>query len=130
MLEQVPIRILVVDDQQPFREAARALIEVAPDFEWVGEAISGESAIEMATLVRPDVILMDVHLPGISGLQATVSIVARNPGVVVVLVSASAPEPEHRALAAADVGARAYLPKTSLEPDVLANIWRASQPAG
>jgi len=123
----MPIRVLVVDDQQPFREAARALIEAAPDFEWAGEAISGESAIELARLLRPDVILMDVHLPGISGLQATVSIVARSPEVVVVLVSASAPEAEHRALAAANVGARAYLRKTSLEPDVLADIWRASQ---
>jgi len=82
-----PSGVLVVDDQRPFRLAARGLLAGTPDLVLVGEATSGEEAVELATRLRPRVVLMDVRLPGIDGIEATRRILAVAPATVVVLVS-------------------------------------------
>ena len=81
------VRILVVDDQVAFRRAAALLISVTPGATLVGEATTGEQAVELARRLRPDLVLMDVRLPGIDGPEATRRILADAPATRVVLVS-------------------------------------------
>jgi two-component system invasion response regulator UvrY len=85
-----PVRVLVVDDQRPFRLVAAAVLARTPGFLLVGEAATGEEAVTLADALRPDLVLLDVRLPGISGVEAAASIVARVPGTVVVLCSSYA----------------------------------------
>ena len=68
---EMTVRVLIVDDQAPFRMAARAVVEATDDFDVVGEAETGEASVEMAHELKPDLVLMDVNLPGINGLEAT-----------------------------------------------------------
>jgi len=70
------IRVLLADDQAPIRAGFRVLLEAADDIEVVGEAVNGDHAIELATAERPDVILMDIRMPGTDGLAATRQIAA------------------------------------------------------
>src|SRR3990172_6021120 len=65
------VRVLIVDDQEPFRIAARMVVEATDGFEVVGEAETGEDSVSMAAELQPDLVLMDVNLPGINGLDAT-----------------------------------------------------------
>src|ERR687888_220334 len=83
----MPVKVLIVDDQEPFREAARMVVEVTDGFEVVGEAETGEQGVEAARELHPDLVLMDVNLPGIEGPEATRRILAESPDVVVFLVS-------------------------------------------
>ena len=78
---------LIVDDQAPFRSAAAAVISATPGFEVVGEADTGEQAVELAASLRPELVLMDINLPGISGIEATRRIIRDRPGIVVILLS-------------------------------------------
>jgi DNA-binding NarL/FixJ family response regulator len=66
------IRVLIADDHPLFRDGMRGLLGSLPDMEVVGEASSGEQAIELARELQPDVILMDIKMPGINGIEATV----------------------------------------------------------
>src|SRR5262245_10482183 len=70
------VKVLIVDDQAPFRAAARTVVALTAGFEVVGEAESGEAAVEAARALVPDLVLMDVHLPGIDGEEATRQILA------------------------------------------------------
>jgi DNA-binding NarL/FixJ family response regulator len=115
-----PLTVLIVDDQPPFLRAVRALLESTPRFEVVGEATSGEEALELTLRLRPQLVLMDVRLPGLSGIQTSRRIVAALPGTVVVLVST------HRR---ADLppgldtcGAAAFTPKEDVDVDALAAL--------
>jgi DNA-binding NarL/FixJ family response regulator len=109
--------VLVVDDQRPFRVAARGLLATADALTVVGEATSGEEAVELAALLRPRLVLMDVWLPGIDGIEATRRILAVAPATVVVLVST------HRQAdlpgSWATCGAAAFLRKEELDVDAL-----------
>lgn len=118
------VRVVIVDDQEPFLMAARMVVELAEGFEVVGEAISGEEGVELAERLRPDLILMDVNLPGIDGLEATRQILSRDDGVpaVVVLSTYEAGVYEPRALAA---GAFAFISKSEFEPDRLEQAWES-----
>jgi DNA-binding NarL/FixJ family response regulator len=116
------VRVLIVDDQAPFREAARTVVELTEGFEVVGEAGTGEAAVEAARELRPDLVLMDVNLPGIDGPEATRRILGESNGSVVVLML-STYEAEEYAPRAAEVGAAAYIPKSEFEPDRLAAAW-------
>ena len=112
--------VLVVDDQPAFRAVARALVSVTPDLRLVGEADSGEQAVDVALTLRPSVVLMDVNLPGMSGIEAARRILAADPNVKVVLMST---------YAAADLpadaltdGVAGYLRKEDLTPDALTRL--------
>ena len=107
------IRIVIVDDHDLMREGIRAILEQDPIFQIVGETGDGQEAIRMATRLRPDVLLMDVSLPGgIGGLEATEAIVADCPGVKVIILT----QYEHREYIkrAMRIGARGYLLKRSV----------------
>ncbi|HYZ10399.1 MAG TPA: response regulator transcription factor [Actinomycetota bacterium] len=116
------VRVLIVDDQAPFREAARAVVELTEGFELAGEAETGEDAVERAREVNPDLVLMDVNLPGIDGLEATRRILRESDGRVVVLM-VSTYEADEYAPRAAEAGAAGYIPKSEFEPDRLAEAW-------
>lgn len=115
------VRVLVVDDQLPFRVAARAVLRRTEGFELVGEAAGGEEAVERVAELQPDLVLMDINMPGINGIEATRQIVAESPGTVVFLCSTyqlSDLPPE-----AQTSGARSYVNKEELGPAVLAEMW-------
>jgi DNA-binding NarL/FixJ family response regulator len=120
----VSVRVLIVDDQAPFRMAARMVVEATEGFEVAGEAETGEDSVEKARELRPDLVLMDVNLPGIDGLEATRRILAEGDSVVVLLLSTY--EEEEYAPRAAECGAAAYIPKAVFAPDRLEQAWSAA----
>ena len=126
--EQMPVRVLIVDDQEPFRMAARMVVDATDGFEVVGEAETGEDSVEMARSLHPDLVLMDVNLPGINGLDATRQILADGSGGVVVLLLSTYEEEEY-APRAAECGAAAYIPKAVFGPDRLESAWEAATSA-
>lgn len=118
--------MLIVDDQAPFRTIARTVVGLTGGFGVGGEAASGEEALAMAAERVPDIVLMDINLPGISGLEATRQIVAQRPETVVILVSTY----QHDDLPAdADTcGAAGYVHKEDIGPAVLRRMWDAHRP--
>jgi two-component system invasion response regulator UvrY len=127
-LEEAPIdtpvdtvKVLIVDDQAPFRAAARTVIQVAPGFEVVGEAESGEEAVALADELRPGVVLMDINLPGINGIEATRQITASLPGTVVILLSTYGAD--DLPADATSCGAASYVHKEDFGPSVVREVW-------
>jgi DNA-binding NarL/FixJ family response regulator len=116
-----PVAVLIVDDQAPFRRAARAVVTATPGFEVVGEAESGEEAVELADSLSPGLVLMDINLPGINGIEATRRITAAHPGAVVMLLSTyqSGDLPAD----AGSSGAAEYVHKEEFGPAVVLDIW-------
>ena len=116
-----PHPVLVVDDQAPFRLAAKAVLRRLDCFELAGEAASGPEAIELAARLHPELILMDINMPEMSGIEATRRIVAAHPDVVVFLCStydvADLPP------AVVDSGAAGYLNKEQFGADTLRRLW-------
>ncbi|HEX2088771.1 MAG TPA: response regulator transcription factor [Actinomycetota bacterium] len=123
--EDGAVRVLIVDDQEPFRMAARMVVEATDGFEVVGESETGEAAVEMARDLNPDLVLMDVNLPGINGLDATRQILKESDRVIILLLSTY--EEAEYAPRAAECGAAAYIPKSSFGPDRLADAWEAAK---
>ena len=121
-----PVSVLIVDDQAFFRSAAQAVLAVTPGFTAVGEADSGEEAIIRVGELRPGLVLMDIHLPGINGIEATRRIRGAHPGTAVLLLSTY--RAEDLPADARDCGAMAYLHKEDFEPEVLERIWLEHQP--
>lgn len=113
------IRVLVVDDHHLFRQGLRSLLE-EHGFEVVGEAVSGEHALAVARELRPDVVVMDLHMPGISGVEATRQLTAEgvDVGVLVLTVSAADEDVVEAMLAGAD----GYLLKDSAPHQIAAGI--------
>ena len=124
------VSVLIVDDQRPFRLAARAVVDATDGFEVIGEVETGEASVEAARALQPDLVLMDVNLPGISGLEATKRILAessaRKPVVVVVLSTYEAAEYAPRA---ADAGATGYITKSEFSPVRLEAAWSEAHSA-
>jgi DNA-binding NarL/FixJ family response regulator len=126
----MPVRVLIVDDQEPFRMAARMVVDATDGFEVVGEAETGEDSVTMASDLQPDLVLMDVNLPGINGLDATRQILANAAtGEPVIVLLLSTYEEEEYAPRAAECGAAAYIPKAVFGPDRLESAWEASSGA-
>lgn len=122
------MRVLIVDDQAPFRDAARAVVERAKGFDLVAEAESGEAAVETAGEVLPDLILMDINMAGISGIEATSRITADHPEVTVFLLSTYNEEdlpPDVRSC-----GAAAYLNKEDFGGRLLRATWESGGQEG
>lgn len=103
------IRVLLVDDHPVYRDGVRLNLEGWEEVEVIGEAGDGDAAIEAAARLRPNVILMDVQMPGRSGVEATREIVARDPGVAIVVLTMF--EDDELVAAAMRAGARGYLLK-------------------
>ena len=118
-LETVPV--LIVDDQPPFRAVARTVVGVAPGFAVAAEAASGDEAVELALAMRPALVLMDINLPGISGIEATRRILAAVPSTVVILLSTY--DAESLPADALDCGAARYVHKEDFSPAVLSEAW-------
>lgn len=119
------VRILIVDDHEVARRGIRSVLAGSPDFDIVAEAVDGESAIEKAGEVRPDVILLDISLPGMSGIDAARKIARISPESRIVFVS------QHDSmLLARDTlrsGASAYVVKSDAGRDLLAAIKAAKE---
>src|ERR1019366_9685120 len=121
------VQVLIVDDQEPFRVAARLVVEATDGFEVAAEVETGEASIDAARELSPDLVLMDVDLPGISGLEATQRILAestaKRPVVVLVLSTYEAAEYAPRAV---EAGAASFIPKSEFTPDRLQGEWGAA----
>jgi len=110
------IEILLVDDHELFRAGLKSILADQPNMTVVGEAGSGEQAVEMVRAAPPDVVLMDVHMPGIGGIEATRRITRQYPQVKVIAVTALSDEPFPSKLL--DAGARGYLSKSCSAAEV------------
>jgi DNA-binding NarL/FixJ family response regulator len=115
------VQVLLVDDQEPFLRAKSAVVEEALGFEFVGEASSGEESILAAAQLVPDLVLMDVNLPGIDGLEATRRLRRLQLPPVVFLLSTYDDDAGARFLA--ECGAAAYVTKSAFGPDQLRGMW-------
>jgi DNA-binding NarL/FixJ family response regulator len=115
------VRVLVVDDHQPFRTVAAEVLARTAGFVLAGEAETGEDAVRAAELLRPGLVLMDVRLPGINGVEAARQIVAAHPDIVVLLCSTyQADDLPGEVASAAFAG---YLHKAQLRPEALRHLW-------
>jgi two-component system, NarL family, invasion response regulator UvrY len=120
---EAAITVLAVDDQPIFRRAAQQLIADTPGFEQVGEASSGPEALEMIAALNPDLVLLDVRMPGMDGIETARRIVALDARAVVVLISLEQ-TPELPA-SLATVGAAVHVRKQDLSTRALREIWAA-----
>jgi DNA-binding NarL/FixJ family response regulator len=114
--------VLIVDDQEPFRVAAAAVVDATDGFVVCGAVDSGERCLEEVAQARPDLVLMDVNLPGMDGIECTQRLCEQDQPPAVVLVSTydEGELGEH----ARDCGAAGYVPKSSFGPETLAAAWR------
>jgi DNA-binding NarL/FixJ family response regulator len=124
----VTVHVLIVDDQAAFRRAAARVLARLPRFEVVGEADTGEASIDLARSLRPDLVLMDIHLPGIDGTTATRRILAEAAlscklPLVFLLSTYEAADYASQTVAC---GASAYLAKAEFGPRVLEAAWLAA----
>ena len=111
------IRVLIADDHPLFRDGVRALFGSVPEMEVVGEATSGDEAIALAEHLQPDVILMDIKMPGANGIEATRRILQTSPHIGVLVVTMF--EEDDSVFAAMRAGARGYLLKGADQEDIL-----------
>jgi DNA-binding NarL/FixJ family response regulator len=115
-----PIRVLVADDHPIFRDGVRALLNSIPQTEVVGEAATGEEALSQATALRPDVILMDIRMPGMSGVEAIRRILDHDPDVAVIVLTMF--EDNDTVFSAMRAGARGYVLKGADQTEILRAI--------
>ena len=114
------LRVLIADDHPIFRDGIRALLASVPDFEVVGEAATGEAAIVKAATLQPDVVLMDLQMPGIGGVEATRQILFASPHIRVLIVTMF--EDDYSVFTAMRAGARGYIIKGANSTDMLRAI--------
>jgi two-component system invasion response regulator UvrY len=119
---------MVVDDQPVFQDAARAVIEATADFALVGEAASGRQALALAADIDPDLVLLDVRMPGIDGFETAAQLRAAHPRTVVVLISAERSPGHPQRVSTA--GAAEFVDKQQLAPAVLQRLWNEHRPEG
>lgn len=115
-----PVRVLVVDDHEEFRRGVEALLSAAPSIEVVGHAGDGRAAVAMALDLQPDVVLMDLQMPLLNGVEATERIVSSSPHISVLVLTMM--EDEDSVFAAVRAGARGYLLKGARRSEVVRSI--------
>lgn len=113
------VTVLVVDDHEAFRRAMRDVVMATEGFTFVGEAASGEGALEAASMLSPRLMLVDKRMPGIGGVEAARRLTERHPELVVVLVSVEEPDAVDRRTC----GAAAFVRKHQLCPQLLREVW-------
>ena len=114
------IRVLIADDHALFRDGLRALLNSVPDVEFVGEASTGDEATAHAAALQPDVILMDIQMPGLNGIEATRRILKVSPHIGVIVLTMF--EDDDSVFAAMRAGARGYILKGADQAEVLRAI--------
>jgi DNA-binding NarL/FixJ family response regulator len=117
-----PVPVLIVDDQAPFRRAARAVLAATPGFDAVGEAENGEQALSLVDSLAPALVLMDINMPGIDGIEASRRIVDGHPGTVVFLLSTY--RADDLPANARSCGAADYIHKEDFGSAVLRDLWQ------
>jgi DNA-binding NarL/FixJ family response regulator len=130
--EHREVHVLIVDDQASFRRAARNVVDLTAGFVVVGEAATGEASVDAARRQQPDLVLMDVHLPGIDGPEATRRIIAESAGeapVVFLLSTYDTSEYADESLLV-ECGAKAYLIKAEFGSARLSAAWAAAADTG
>ena len=120
----MPVQVLICDDQEAFRAAASEVVNATDGFEVVGETETGEDSVVAAGRLRPNLVLMDIHLPGIDGLEASRRIKAERAEVVVLLLSTYDREDFATRIAAS--GASAFIAKAAFGSDSLSDAWLKS----
>lgn len=119
------VRVLIVDDQTPFREASRMVVEMTDGFDVVGEAVNGLDALALVADLEPDLVLMDVQMPGIDGIETTRRI-SSLPDPPAVLVMSTHESGDYVGMAVA-AGAVGFIPKSQFSFDMLAEMWELSR---
>jgi DNA-binding NarL/FixJ family response regulator len=115
-----PIRLLIADDHPLFRDGLRVLLESVPDMLVLGEATTGSEVMEEATSLQPDLILMDIQMPGINGIEATRRILQTSPHIRILILTMF--EDDESVFAAIRAGARGYLLKGAVQEETLRAI--------
>jgi CheY-like chemotaxis protein len=117
-----PVGVLVVDDQTVFHQAAQAVIEATDEFALVGAASSGAQALEAADRLDPDLVLLDVRMPGMDGFETATRLRSAHPQAVIVLVSAD--QSPHPPSGTNSSSAAALVPKQAFGSAMLRRLWR------
>ena len=117
------VRVLIVDDQEPFRRAMASVVTETDGFVVVGAAVSGEESLVAAAELRPELVLMDIHLPGMDGIEAARRLTSEPDGPVVVLLSTY----DEDQFDLVGSGAAAYVAKAAFGPDRLSEAWTAAR---
>lgn len=115
-----PLRVLIADDHPLFRHGLSTLLSASPDFEVAGEATTGKEVIELAAKIQPDVILMDIQMPGLNGIEATRSILHTSPHIRILIITMF--EDDASVFTAMKAGARGYVLKDAQKADMFQAI--------
>jgi DNA-binding NarL/FixJ family response regulator len=118
---------MTVDDQAVFRSVAREVVEATPGFEPAGEAASGEEALQLVDAVHPHLVLVDVRMPGMNGVETARRLSSAHPELVIVLISLE--ERSDVEPAASESGAVTFVRKQDFKPAMLRTLWSAYGPA-
>src|SRR6476661_8873830 len=118
-----PVGVLVVDDQVVFRQVAHEVIDATEEFEMLGEAASGAHALLAVAELHPDLVLLDVRMPGMDGIETATRLRAEHPEVVVVLITVD--DPPHIPAGLSGCGAAELVRKQDFGPALLRRVWRA-----
>jgi DNA-binding NarL/FixJ family response regulator len=126
--EEKGIEVLLVDDQQAVRRGLRMWLEIEPDVSVVGEAADGEAAVSLAEKLHPDVVLMDVKMPGVDGIEATGKLQTVDPCIAVVILSHY--DDTDTRVRARNAGAAAFVAKHRMKSELLVTIRRLTLTQG
>jgi two-component system, NarL family, invasion response regulator UvrY len=122
------VTVLVADDQASFREVVHQLVAATPGFRLVGEANCAEDALRQVEVLWPQLVLMDVRMPGMGGVEGARKLTRLHPEIMVVLISVHGPEELSPELVAGE-DAAPFVPKQDLRPRLLRELWRQRQAA-